>query len=449
MSDSSTHSASPRAARLGLAVVGVGGAVATTAAAGLELMRLGISGHEGLPLAELGAEHELRAYEEIVIGGWDVCGDDLAVAVDAHGVLGSAELAAAAPGLAALKPWPAIDDQDFHPGVGGTHRRHVGSKRAAVEAIRADLRAFREQAGLDALVMVNLASTERVIDVDSPVLASAASFERGIGSENPEIGPALLYAYAALMEGVPYANFTPSVAAEVPALVEVARREGVPTAGKDGKTGQTMLKTVIAPALRARALRVEGWYSANILGNRDGQALHDPASLASKLATKGSVLDSILGYEVADHLVRIDYYAPRGDAKEAWDSIDLVGFLGQRMQLKVNFLCRDSVLAAPLVLELARLLDFAQRRGESGPLPALGLFFKAPMTGNGPPEHALHRQVEQLASWLGTASGAADAIPAGSAADPIPAGSAADAIPAGGPADAIPAGERRWASRAA
>ena len=218
---------------------------------------------------------------------------------------------------------------------------------------------------------------------------------------------------------MPYANFTPSVAAEVPALVEIARRQGVPTAGKDGKTGQTMLKTVIAPALRARALRVEGWYSTNILGNRDGQALHDSGSLASKLATKGSVLDSILGYEVPDHVVRIDYYAPRGDAKEAWDNIDLVGFLGQRMQLKLNFLCRDSVLAAPLVLELARLLDLAQRRGERGPQPALGLFFKAPVTGDGPPEHALHRQVEELMTWLedGQAAPARNGSPAAAPAE--------------------------------
>lgn len=405
--------------RIGVAVVGVGGAVATTAAAGLELMRLGLTGREGLPLADVDGDFGLCDYDELVIGGWDVCADDLSVAADHHGVLQGAELAAAAGGLAKLTPWPAIDDRGFHPGVGGDHRLSVNGKRAAVEAIRADLRTFRARADLDALVMINLASTERMIDPALPSLATPEAFERALDRDDPDIGPALLYAYACLLEHVPYANFTPSVAADAPALRALARRLGVPTAGKDGKTGQTMLKTVIAPALRSRALKVQGWYSANILGNRDGQALHDPASLASKLSTKGSVLDSILGYEVPDHVVRIDYYAPRGDAKEAWDSIDLVGFLGHRMQLKVNFLCRDSVLAAPLALELARLLDLADRRGEAGPVEPFGLFFKAPVTGDGRvPEHALHRQVNDLSRWLAEGQPPADPLttrPAGSA----------------------------------
>jgi myo-inositol-1-phosphate synthase len=177
----------------------------------------------------------------------------------------------------------------------------------------------------------------------------------------------------------------------------------VPVAGKDGKTGQTMMKTVLAPAFRSRALTVEGWYSTNILGNRDGLALDDPDSLESKLQTKGSVLDSILGYAVEDHVVRIDYYRPRGDQKEAWDAIDLVGFLGQRMQVKVDFLCRDSILAAPLAIELARLTDLAQQRGQGGVQTHLGWFFKAPMTPDGStPEHALHRQERVLLDWLAT-----------------------------------------------
>ena len=211
----------------------------------------------------------------------------------------------------------------------------------------------------------------------------------------------MVYAYAAISEGVGYGNFTPSLAADVPALVELAAQRGVPVAGKDGKTGQTMMKTVLAPAFRSRALRVEGWYSTNILGNRDGLALDDPASLESKLATKAQALESILGYPVEDHVVRIDYYRPRGDQKEAWDNIDLVGFLGQRMQLKVDFLCRDSILAAPLAIEIARLLDLAQQRGEGGVQRHLGWFFKAPMTADGStPEHALHRQETALLSWL-------------------------------------------------
>jgi myo-inositol-1-phosphate synthase len=181
----------------------------------------------------------------------------------------------------------------------------------------------------------------------------------------------------------------------------LAERERVPVAGKDGKTGQTLIKTVLAPAFRSRALKVDGWYSTNILGNRDGQILDDPSSLASKLGTKGSVLDSILGYDVDDHVVRIDYYRPRGDAKEAWDNIDLIGFLGQRMQLKVDFLCRDSILAAPLVLELVRLVAEAKRRGEGGAQEQLGFFFKAPTTKDGRvPEHALHAQERALFDWL-------------------------------------------------
>ena len=219
---------------------------------------------------------------------------------------------------------------------------------------------------------------------------------------------------------MPYGNFTPSVAVDVPALAELARRRGVPVAGKDGKTGQTMMKTVLAPAFRSRALKVEGWYSTNILGNRDGQALDDPASLESKLGTKRTVLDSILGYPVEDHVVSIDFYRPRGDQKEAWDAIDLVGFLGQRMQVKVDFQCRDSILAAPLALELARLLDVAQQRGDGGVQEHLGWFFKAPMTRDGgQPEHALHRQEQVLLDWL--AAGSDDA-----AVDPYPADSTAD-----------------------
>jgi myo-inositol-1-phosphate synthase len=212
----------------------------------------------------------------------------------------------------------------------------------------------------------------------------------------------MLYAYAAILEGALYANFTPSVAADVPALVALAEERGVPVSGKDGKTGQTMMKTVLAPAFAMRNLKVEGWYSTNILGNGDGRVLDDPDSLASKVTTKGSVLDDILGYEVRDHVVRIDYYPPRGDHKEAWDNVDLKGFLGARMQVKVDLLCSDSALAAPLAIELARLSDLALLRGEGGVQEQFGVFFKAPMTKapDARPEHALHRQQERLISWL-------------------------------------------------
>lgn len=394
--------------RVGLAIVGLGGAVATTAVAGLELLRLGVCGPDGLPLAGLdvaGGPVELTTglvpYDAIVIGGWDLDGSDLRKAAEQHGVLDFQQLEAAGSGLSGVTPWPAAGDEGFCRNVTGGNVVLAEGRRAQVEAVRADLRRFRAQQQLDGVVLVNLASTERWPDPAATCLQSAAAFEVGLDADDRAITPAMVYAYAALMEDVGYGNFTPSLGADVPALVELAEVRGVPIAGKDGKTGQTMMKTVLAPAFRSRALHVEGWYSTNILGNRDGQALDDPASLQSKLQTKARVLDSILGYPVEDHVVRIDYYRPRGDQKEAWDAIDLIGFIGQRMQIKVDFQCRDSILAAPLALEIARLLDLAQQRGEGGVQRQLGWFFKAPMTADGStPEHALHRQERALLDWL-------------------------------------------------
>jgi myo-inositol-1-phosphate synthase len=385
-----------------MAVVGLGGAVATTAAAGLELLRLGVVEPDGLPLAELeGTVAGLVPYDALVLGGWDLDASDLAKAAEVHGVLDVRQLDAARPALSQITPWAAAGDAEFCRNVSGGNTVLAEGRRAQAEAIRADLRRFRTEEHLDGLVVVNLASTERWPDLAAASLQTPEAFEAGLDADDDAISPGMLYAYAAIVEGCGYANFTPSLAADAPALVQLAVQRGVPIAGKDGKTGQTMMKTVLAPAFRSRALRVEGWYSTNILGNRDGLALDDPSSLESKLATKGSVLDSILGYPVEDHVVRIDYYRPRGDAKEAWDAIDLVGFLGQRMQVKVDFQCRDSILAAPLALELARLLDLAQQRGQGGVQEHLGWFFKAPMTADGAvPEHALHRQERALLDWL-------------------------------------------------
>ena len=399
----------PSARRVGMAVVGLGGAVATTAAAGVELLRLGAVGADGLPLADVDAPG-LVPYDGLVLGGWDLDDSDLAKAASVHGVLDHQQIEVAGPALSQVRPWPAAGDAEFCRNVVGGNTVVAEGRRAQSEVIRADLRRFREEQSLDGCVVVNLASTERWPDLDAPALQTPAAFEAGLDADDPAISPGMLYAYAAIVEGCGYANFTPSLAADAPALVTLAEQRGVPVAGKDGKTGQTMMKTVLAPAFRSRALRVEGWYSTNILGNRDGQALDDPASLESKLKTKGTVLDSILGYPVEDHVVRIDYYRPRGDQKEAWDAIDLVGFLGQRMQIKVDFQCRDSILAAPLALELARLLDLAQQRGEGGVQEQLGWFFKAPMTvGDATPEHALHRQERVLLEWL--AGGAVDPYP--------------------------------------
>ncbi|MCZ2858007.1 inositol-3-phosphate synthase [Blastococcus sp. VKM Ac-2987] len=391
-------------------MVGLGGAVATTAVAGLELLRLGAVDPAGLPLAGMEVDGKpveaatgLVGYADLVVGGWDLDGADLAKAAEQHGVLDPRQLEQAAPALSALTPWPAAGDADFCRNVTGGNVVLAGTRRAQSDIVRADLRRFREEQRLDGLVLVNLASTERWPDPAAPALQSAAAFEEGLDADDRAITPAMIYAHAAISEGVGYVNFTPSLGADVQALLELATTRGVPVAGKDGKTGQTMMKTVLAPAFRSRALTVEGWYSTNILGNRDGLALEDPDSLSSKLQTKGSVLDSILGYPVEDHVVRIDYYRPRGDQKEAWDAIDLVGFLGQRMQIKVDFQCRDSILAAPLAIELARLTDLAQQRGQGGVQEHLGWFFKAPMTADGEvPEHALHRQERALLDWLAT-----------------------------------------------
>ena len=384
--------------RVGVAVVGLGGAVSTTAVAGVELMKLGANGTEGLPLADV---EELVPYTSLIFGGWDLDGDDLAKAAHVHRVLDDRQIEAAGSALAAIEPWPAAADPAFCRNAHGSNVLPVGPMRDRVARISEDLAHFRTEHALDEIVVVNLASTERWPDLTVPALSNVEDFEKALDVNDTSITPGMLYAYAAITNDCPYVNFTPSASADVPALLDLAAERGVPVAGKDGKTGQTMMKTVLAPAFRSRSLKVDGWYSTNILGNRDGEILDDADSLSSKLKTKGTVLDSILGYPVEDHVVRIDYYRPRGDEKEAWDNIDLVGFLGQRMQIKVDFLCRDSVLAAPLVLELVRLVAEAHRRGEGGAQEQLGYFFKAPVTQDGSvPEHALYRQEQILREWI-------------------------------------------------
>ena len=388
--------------RLGVLIVGLGGAVATTAVAGIEMIRRGSNDFAGLPLASSGAPG-MAAYRNIEFAGWDLNGDDLNTAAQGHHVLEREQAELVAEPLSQIRPWPAVGSVDFCANVDGANKVVAGNHRAAVDCIRESIRNYKAASGIDDVVMINLASVERWPE-DTSVLDDVAGFERGLDSSHSSISPAMLYAYAAITEGVPYGNFTPSLAADIPALVSLAYERNVPVAGKDGKTGQTFLKTVLAPAFRARSLFVEGWFSTNILGNRDGLALDNPASLQSKLNTKGSVLDSILGYPVEDHLVNIQYYKPRGDNKEAWDNIDIVGFLGQKMQIKVNFLCRDSILAAPLVIEIARVLDLARKRGRGGIQEQLGIFFKAPMTPYGRrEEHSFPVQQQVLLDWLAAA----------------------------------------------
>ncbi len=390
---------------LGVMIVGVSGAVASTAVAGIELLKQKTIGTEGLPLAAMpeNLTANLPAYENLVFGGWDMSDEDLAAAAVTHNVLTLQQFQAVSEQLEAVKPLPAVCNEAFCHNIEGKNVRVAENHFAAVEAVCNDIRQFKIERDCERVVMINLASTESYIDKNSQTFATLADFEKALGENSNEISPAMIYAYAAISEGAAYGNFTPSVAADIPALVQFAEQRGVPLAGKDGKTGQTMIKTVIAPGLKTRALKVAGWYSTNILGNRDGLALSHPDSLKSKVMTKGSVLDDILGYTVEDHLVDIRYYRPRGDDKEAWDNIDIVGFLGQPMQLKINFLCKDSILAAPLVIEIARLLAYAQRCDESGVQSQLSVFFKLPQLSNEAaekPEHALHAQEAMLVDWL-------------------------------------------------
>ena len=390
--------------KLGVAVVGLNGAVSTTAAAGIAAIRAGSNDLTGLPLAGRTIA-DMHDYRDIAFAGWDLDGRNMAEAAAANEVVPPSTLSSIRDELSAITPWPAIGSRDFCANIDGDNKMSGTGHRAAIDQIRSDLDRFKSERGVDDMVVINLASTERIPD-KSGVLDDIEAFEKGLDSDNPAISPAMLYAYASIDHEVPYANFTPSVAADAKALVEFANRRGVPVAGKDGKTGQTMMKTVIAPALRDRALHVDGWFSTNILGNGDGLALDDPASLASKVDTKKSVLDDMLGYPVEDHIVMIHYYRPRGDEKEAWDNIDVTGFLGQKMQIKLNFLCKDSILAAPLVIEIARVLDLAAKRGEKGVQEQLGLFFKMPQTSNGhAPEHEFTRQVQALDNWLANGKG--------------------------------------------
>ncbi|WP_341209335.1 inositol-3-phosphate synthase [uncultured Sphingomonas sp.] len=387
------------AERLGVAIVGVGGAVATTAIAGIEMIKAGSNTLDGLPLADRDVAG-MVAYRDIEFGGWDLADDTLGACALRHGVIGEKELADGAAALNTMRPWKAAGSTGYCANIDGRNKL-TGGHRGAVAQIQDDLRRFRAERNLDRVVVVNLASTERVPTAGDAALQSREAFERGLDSDDAAISPAMLYAYAAIDADTPYANFTPSVAADIAPLAEFAAERNVPVAGKDGKTGQTFMKTVIAPALRDRALHVDGWFSTNILGNSDGLALDDPKSLQSKLGTKGSVLNQILGYPVEDHIVMIHYYRPRGDDKEAWDNIDLTGFMGQKMQLKLNFLCKDSILAAPLAIEIARCLDLAQQRGEGGVQEQMGVFFKLPQTAGGrEPVHGFPEQQLILDRWL-------------------------------------------------
>jgi myo-inositol-1-phosphate synthase len=389
--------------RLGIAIQGLGGAVATTAAAGLALLRRGLIDTAGLPVARLQRQRPqlnlpLAPYDHIAFAGWDPYPADLLNAARGHDVLPAHQLDAVADELSALRPWPALTRQAAT-GPEGGHVMAVRGHRDAIDQVRRDLEGFKSDARLDSVVLLNLSSTEPN-PREADCLDTPEALEQALDADDPRISPSVLYAYAAITAGMPHVNFTPTRVTDWPAMADLARRRGVPVCGKDGKTGQTFLKTVLAPAFRDRHLVVDGWFSTNLLGNRDGEVLADPPALQSKLATKTDVLDGILGYPVADHQVHIHYYRPRGDAKEAWDNIDLAGFAGQKMQVKVNFLCRDSILAAPLAIDLCRLADLAQLRGQGGVVEALAVFFKSPMSSASAAEHDFFRQQAAFETWL-------------------------------------------------
>ncbi|HSJ63891.1 MAG TPA: inositol-3-phosphate synthase [Gemmatimonadaceae bacterium] len=411
----------PATGRLGILTPGLG-AVATTFIAGVESVRRGLSQPIGsltqMATIRLGRRTDNRSplikdfvpltgLEDLVFGGWDPIPDDAYAAALNAGVLEERHLAPVKDFLSGIKPMPAVFDNKYVSRITGTNVKKGKTKRDLAEQLRQDIRDFTTQHGLDRLVMVWCASTEVFIKA-GPQHATLEQFEKAMERNDDAIAPSMLYAYAALMEGVPFCNGAPNLTVDVPALQELALEKGLPISGKDFKTGQTWMKTVIAPGLKARMLGLQGWYSTNILGNRDGEVLDDPASFKTKEESKLSVLHNILQPEVYpalykdfSHVVRINSYPPRGDNKEGWDNIDIVGWMGYPMQIKVNFLCRDSILAAPIVLDLALFSDFAHRAGMKGIQEWLSFYYKSPMTAPGlQPEHDLFIQQTKLKNTL-------------------------------------------------
>jgi myo-inositol-1-phosphate synthase len=392
--------------KLGVVIVGVNGAVATTLIAGVELMKRGLAPKLGMVtertddrIAEsLTALLEFARLEDLVFAGWDVRYASVYEGALHHKVLPRETLDSVKDALEAVKPWPAVFARAYAQNVVGDNTVHAATQRDEIAAVVRDVTAFKRTHGLERVVMVNLASTEAFLEC-SAAHATVEAFEAALDASSPEITPAMRYFYAAAQLGVPYCNFAPSLT-NVPALAQLAARTGTPFAGMDGKTGQTLLKTALAAMLRVRRLKIEGWYSTNFLGNNDGLVLDAPGSNKTKVLSKSSVLDSIVGYHVENHQVHIHYYRPRGDNKEAWDNVDIVGFAGVPMQMKINFLCQDSALAAPLVIDLVRLLDVAKRVGESGIQRQLSLFFKSPYHAEGEtPVHDLFKQEQLLLAW--------------------------------------------------
>lgn len=353
---------------------------------------------EFVPLAEL---------DDLVFGGWDIFEDNAYEAAKHAAVLEDRHLDAVRDELEAIRPMKAVFDHNYVKRLDGPHVKTGANKMELAEQLREDIRQFRQTHDVDRLVMVWCGSTEIYIK-PTETHASLAAFEEGLCNNSPEISPSMIYAYAALQEGVPYVNGAPNLSVDMPAMLELAMDKNVPISGKDFKTGQTLMKTILAPGLKARLLGLDGWFSTNILGNRDGEVLDDPESFRTKEESKLGVLDYILQpdlypelYEGFYHKVRINYYPPRGDNKEGWDNIDIFGWLGYPMQIKVDFLCRDSILAAPLVLDLVLFMDLARRSGWHGIQEWLSFYFKSPMCAPELyPEHDLFIQLKKLKNNL-------------------------------------------------
>jgi myo-inositol-1-phosphate synthase len=386
---------------LGVCIIGSNGAVATTVMAGVALMRKGLAPRHGM-LTETDIKDKLglASTDSFVFGGWDLRADNGYEAALHHQVVPKNLLDQVKEDLETFKPWPAVASEKFLKSWAGKNFVPAKNHREEIAILEDNLKQFKAKNDLQRVVMVNLTSTEKFIAIED-VHQTVEAFEAGLDKNDPRISPAMKYLYVSIKSGIPHANFTPSLATCVPALEKLAEKHKVPVAGDDGKTGQTLVKTVLAPMFNIRQLYVQGWYSTNILGNNDGLVLNDPESNKTKVESKKSVLDDILGYKVEDHQVHIHYYKPRGDAKEAWDNIDVLGFIGEPMQLKVNFLCKDSILAAPIVIDLARLLDAAKQKGEAGIQRQMSLFFKCPSHSPGEhPVHDLFKQRDMLDAWV-------------------------------------------------
>jgi myo-inositol-1-phosphate synthase len=411
----------PANGKLGVLIPGIG-AVTTTFIAGVEAVKRGTAAPVGsltqLATIRLGKRTDnntpkikdfvpLAGINDLVFGGWDIYEDTAYEAAVNAAVLDRTLLDQLKEPLSAIRPMKAVFDSEYVRRINGPNVKQAGTKMEKTEMLMDDIQQFRKSSQAERLVMIWCGSTE-VFHRPGAVHQTLKDFECGLMKNDPEISPSQMYAYAAIKSGVPFANGAPNLTTDTPALLDLARERNLPICGKDFKTGQTFMKTLLAPGLKMRMLGLNGWFSTNILGNRDGEVLEDPGSFKSKEETKLSVLDQILQpklypelYKDFYHAVRINYYPPRGDSKEGWDNIDIFGWLGYPMQIKIDFLCRDSILAAPLVLDLVLFMDLAQRCGMRGIQEWLSFYFKAPMTAPGLyPEHDIFIQLMKLKNTL-------------------------------------------------